>query len=152
MTTTENTTGERAREYRWEDPRVLAAAVPTVDGLSFMRAMQSGELPRPPIVDTICECRCGAPGRRTARLRAGDLVVTQTPSGRFGVPWIRRVRRGCRRRPGPPAGLIEACPPERRDSSQICRLVIPSRPAPPVTALHGRNNGPCRCWQTASTL
>lgn len=51
--------------------------------------------------ETICECRCGAPGGRTARLGAGDLGVTRRRSGHRGVPFGRPVRRGCRRRPGP---------------------------------------------------
>jgi hypothetical protein len=56
----------------------------------------------------ICECRCGAPEGRTTRLGVGDRDVTRTASGRLRVPSGGPVRRGCRRRPGPPAGLIRS--------------------------------------------
>jgi transposase len=56
----------------------------------------------------ICECRCGAPEGRTTRLGVGDRDVTRMASGRLRVPFGGPVRRGCRRRPGPPAGLIRS--------------------------------------------
>jgi len=39
----------RQHSFTWSDPAPLAAAAMQMDGLSFLRAMQSGELPGPPI-------------------------------------------------------------------------------------------------------
>ena len=102
-------------------------------------------------VRRICECRCGAPAGRTTRLGAGDFGVTQPDSGRYGVPWIRLVRRGCRRRPDPPAGLIRSLSARGRDSSQKCRSVTSARPAPTVTAVQEGTRSRCRCWQKPLT-
>ncbi|MEE1621635.1 PaaI family thioesterase [Zafaria sp. J156] len=40
---------ERRRIVEWEDPRPGPAAMPTMSGLEYLRAMLAGELPGPPI-------------------------------------------------------------------------------------------------------
>lgn len=44
---------ERERSYTWEDPAALARAGGQMAGLEYLRAMQTGELPLPPICATI---------------------------------------------------------------------------------------------------
>ncbi len=41
------------RSYSWEDPTELAAAGSRMSGLDYLRAMQRGDLPHPPICATI---------------------------------------------------------------------------------------------------
>ena len=43
----------RSRTYDWEDPTVPAAAVGRYSGLDFLREMQAGRLPAPPISATL---------------------------------------------------------------------------------------------------
>ncbi|OIJ66417.1 PaaI family thioesterase [Streptomyces mangrovisoli] len=43
----------RTRTYEWEDPAVSAAAVGRASGLDFLREMQAGRLPGPPILATL---------------------------------------------------------------------------------------------------
>ncbi|WP_406374986.1 PaaI family thioesterase [Streptomyces sp. NBC_00647] len=43
----------RSRTYDWEDPAVPAAAVGRYSGLDFLREMQAGRLPAPPISATL---------------------------------------------------------------------------------------------------
>ncbi|MFF2513726.1 PaaI family thioesterase [Streptomyces sp. NPDC058086] len=43
----------RSRTYDWEDPAVSAAAVGQHSGLDFLREMQAGRLPAPPISATL---------------------------------------------------------------------------------------------------
>ena len=43
----------RSRTYDWEDPTVSAAAVGRYSGLDFLREMQAGRLPAPPISATL---------------------------------------------------------------------------------------------------
>lgn len=44
---------DRERSYAWEDPTALAQAGSHMAGLEYLRAMQTGELPHPPICATI---------------------------------------------------------------------------------------------------
>lgn len=44
---------ERTRTYAWEDPSALARAGGAMSGLDYLRAMQTGELPHPPICATV---------------------------------------------------------------------------------------------------
>ena len=44
---------ERTRTYTWEDPLALHGAVAGLSGLDVMRKMAAGELPQPPIADTL---------------------------------------------------------------------------------------------------
>jgi uncharacterized protein (TIGR00369 family) len=43
----------RSRTYDWEDPAVSAAAVGGYSGLDFLREMQAGRLPAPPVSATL---------------------------------------------------------------------------------------------------
>jgi uncharacterized protein (TIGR00369 family) len=43
----------RERTHYWQDPKAAAAAGLTMDGLPFLQAMIAGELPPPPIGDTL---------------------------------------------------------------------------------------------------
>jgi uncharacterized protein (TIGR00369 family) len=43
----------RTRTYEWDDPAVTAAAVGRTSGLDFLREMQTGRLPGPPILATM---------------------------------------------------------------------------------------------------
>lgn len=43
----------RSRTYDWEDPAVSAAAVGRYSGLEFLREVQAGRLPAPPISATL---------------------------------------------------------------------------------------------------
>ncbi|MFG2309839.1 PaaI family thioesterase [Streptomyces sp. NPDC048566] len=43
----------RSRTYDWEDPAVSAAAVGRYSGLEFLREVQAGRLPAPPIAATL---------------------------------------------------------------------------------------------------
>jgi uncharacterized protein (TIGR00369 family) len=55
----------RSRTYEWSDPAVTAAAVGNGSGLDFLRAMQDGLLPSPPISATL-----------------GDLTLDEVSEGR----------------------------------------------------------------------
>jgi hypothetical protein len=44
-----STTATRIRTITWEDPLITATAGQTMSGLQFVRAVQAGELPPPPI-------------------------------------------------------------------------------------------------------
>ncbi|MGW0949414.1 PaaI family thioesterase [Streptomyces sp. NPDC002623] len=39
----------RTRTYQWEDPAILAEAAGSMSGIDFLREMQKGRLPAPPI-------------------------------------------------------------------------------------------------------
>ncbi|GAB2934230.1 PaaI family thioesterase [Streptomyces heilongjiangensis] len=43
----------RTRTYEWEDPELTAAAVGRVPGLEFLRDLEAGRLPAPPISATM---------------------------------------------------------------------------------------------------
>jgi hypothetical protein len=44
---------ERARSYSWEDPTDLARSGTQMSGLEYLRALQVGDLPHPPICATV---------------------------------------------------------------------------------------------------
>ena len=44
---------ERRRTFTWDDPAVGLSAARTLSGLDYLRAMQRGELPGPPIAATL---------------------------------------------------------------------------------------------------
>ena len=46
-------TPERRRTYSWSDPDVLAAAAAHLDGLQFLRDIEAGRLPAPPVMHTL---------------------------------------------------------------------------------------------------
>ncbi|MEU6735889.1 PaaI family thioesterase [Streptomyces physcomitrii] len=43
----------RSRTYEWEDPSITAAVVGRVSGLEFLREIQAGRLPGPPVSATL---------------------------------------------------------------------------------------------------
>ena len=43
----------RSRSHEWEDPAASAAAARELDGISFLREMQAGRIPPPPIAATL---------------------------------------------------------------------------------------------------
>ncbi|MGW2616891.1 PaaI family thioesterase [Streptomyces sp. NPDC001500] len=43
----------RSRTYQWEDPALLAEAAGRMAGIDFLRALQSGRLPGPPVNRTV---------------------------------------------------------------------------------------------------
>jgi uncharacterized protein (TIGR00369 family) len=43
----------RERTYTWSDPAVSAEAAATTSGLDILRGMMAGQLPRPPVADTL---------------------------------------------------------------------------------------------------
>jgi uncharacterized protein (TIGR00369 family) len=54
QTQSQSRTGEpRTRTFSWTDPAELAALLSSRSGLELMRAMATGELPPPPIMDLI---------------------------------------------------------------------------------------------------
>lgn len=44
---------DRERSYSWEDPTALARAGTQMSGLEYLRAIQAGDLPHPPVCTTI---------------------------------------------------------------------------------------------------
>jgi uncharacterized protein (TIGR00369 family) len=44
---------QRSKTIEWTEPVPLAAALPAMSGLEFLRAIASGELPQPPIMATM---------------------------------------------------------------------------------------------------
>ena len=66
-------TTTRVRTAFWEDPARLAEAAMSQDGLTFLRSMRDGELPRPPIAALLgFEAPEVEPGRVTFRLLPGE--------------------------------------------------------------------------------
>lgn len=63
---------ERTRTYTWEDPMRLAEAGRRMSGIVFFRAILAGELPPPPIAQTL--------GFRFAEVEEGRVVFTGTPA------------------------------------------------------------------------
>ncbi|MGW0876543.1 PaaI family thioesterase [Streptomyces sp. NPDC002740] len=43
----------RTRTYQWEDPAILADAAGRMAGLDFLRELQAGRLPAPPVAGTV---------------------------------------------------------------------------------------------------
>jgi uncharacterized protein (TIGR00369 family) len=44
------TPAERSKTIVWEDPMIVAAAMTTMSGIDYMRALMNGEIPPPPII------------------------------------------------------------------------------------------------------
>jgi uncharacterized protein (TIGR00369 family) len=44
---------ERTKTISWQDPMIGAKAMTTMSGLDYMRALQSGEVPPPPILEVM---------------------------------------------------------------------------------------------------
>ncbi|MFJ3222866.1 PaaI family thioesterase [Streptomyces sp. NPDC086783] len=61
----------RSRTYDWEDPSVSASAVGHCSGLDFLREVQAGRLPAPPIAATL--------GMRLEEVEHGRAVFSLIP-------------------------------------------------------------------------
>lgn len=62
----------RRRTYEWSDPHESASSASTLSGLEFLNRMLRGELPRPPIVDTL--------GIDLVEVGEGHVVFEMTPA------------------------------------------------------------------------
>ena len=63
---------ERTRTITWEDPMVGAKKARTMSGLEYLRAMQNGEIPPPPIAVLI--------NMNVAEVEEGRVVFTVEPA------------------------------------------------------------------------
>lgn len=63
---------DRTREYSWSDPMISAAALPGRSGLALMQGLISGELPAPPMADTL--------GFELVEAEKGRVVFTFAPA------------------------------------------------------------------------
>jgi uncharacterized protein (TIGR00369 family) len=68
----ETTNVERTRTIEWADPAVSAQAARGRAGLEFLQAMVDGQVPPPPIMQTL--------GARLESVRKGQAVFAMTPS------------------------------------------------------------------------
>lgn len=79
-------TTERRRTYGWDDPRLLADAATTMDGLSFLRAVLTGELPPTAIGQTVgFEPEAVEHGRVVFGLTPGEHLYNPIGSVHGGV-------------------------------------------------------------------
>ncbi|RZT84791.1 uncharacterized protein (TIGR00369 family) [Pseudonocardia sediminis] len=62
----------RQRTHEWSDPAATAAAALHTDGLTFVRAMASGEVPSPPIATLL--------GMSVSEVEPGRVVFTLDPA------------------------------------------------------------------------
>jgi uncharacterized protein (TIGR00369 family) len=62
---------DRTRTVAWQDPTIGAAAMTTMPGLDYLRAMAAGELPPPPITALM--------NMAIASVEEGEVVFTATP-------------------------------------------------------------------------
>ncbi|MEU2926928.1 PaaI family thioesterase [Streptomyces sp. NPDC007251] len=63
----------RTRTYQWEDPAILAEAAGRMAGIDFLREVQTGQLPRPPINHAIdFSLEEVEPGRAVFSLTPGE--------------------------------------------------------------------------------
>lgn len=69
---------ERTRTVTWEDPAVSAKAAMSMSGLDFLRAMQKGEVPVPPISELI--------GFEPVEVEEGRVVFEYVPGERHYNP------------------------------------------------------------------
>ena len=62
----------RSRTIHWADPMIGAQAARTIAGLAYLEAMARGELPPPPIMQTL--------GIGTAEIAEGRVVFAMEPA------------------------------------------------------------------------
>lgn len=67
-----STDDTRTRRYSWSDPKSAAAAALHMSGLDYMSAVMKGDLPSPPIMDTL--------GFRLAEVGDGRAVFVCEPA------------------------------------------------------------------------
>lgn len=72
QTANETTNIQRTRRIEWADPAISAQAARGRAGLEFLQAMVDGEVPPPPIMQTL--------GARLESVAQGQAVFTLTPS------------------------------------------------------------------------
>jgi uncharacterized protein (TIGR00369 family) len=72
QTADETTNAQRTRRIEWSDPAISAQAARGRAGLEFLQAMVDGEVPPPPIMQTL--------GARLESVAHGHAVFTMTPS------------------------------------------------------------------------
>ena len=63
---------DRTRTYSWGDPASIVAALPGRSGMDVLRAMQRGELPPPPALETL--------GMEVERFAEGDVAFAMEPA------------------------------------------------------------------------
>lgn len=71
-TVVEAAVADRTRTIEWADPAITASAARSRTGLEFLQAMVAGELPPPPIMQTL--------GVRFASVATGRAVFTMIPT------------------------------------------------------------------------
>lgn len=77
---------DRVRTYSWQDPQATAAAGEGVDGLTFMKRLLAGEVPPPPIADTLgMTLRDVGPGRAVFEIRPAEYLYNPIGSIHGGV-------------------------------------------------------------------
>jgi len=72
MTQTQTADYSRTRTYTWSDPLASAAAVPTMSGLAFLRAMGEGAIALPPVMATL--------GIEAVEVEEGRIVFALHPA------------------------------------------------------------------------
>ncbi|MGW2050527.1 PaaI family thioesterase [Streptomyces sp. NPDC001858] len=76
----------RTRTYQWEDPAILAEAAGRMAGLDFLRELQKGSLPGPPISATLDIALAEVePGRAVFALTPGEEHYNPIGSVHGGV-------------------------------------------------------------------
>jgi uncharacterized protein (TIGR00369 family) len=77
----------RSRTYSWSDPNATAAAVGRLSGIEMLRAMTRGELPPPPIMNTleVTSFEVVAEGRAAFTMRAQEFHYNPIGSVHGGV-------------------------------------------------------------------
>jgi uncharacterized protein (TIGR00369 family) len=84
--TQDRETSTRTRTYTWVDPAVNLAALGRLDGLATLRLIQSGELPPPPIMQTLGYASLEFDeGRAVFTMRAGEHHYNPLGSVHGGV-------------------------------------------------------------------
>ena len=77
---------KRNRHVAWSDPLALAAAAKSMDGMAFLRAIQSGALPPPPIIALLgINMAEVAPGQVTMVMPAGEYLFNPIGSVHGGA-------------------------------------------------------------------
>jgi uncharacterized protein (TIGR00369 family) len=61
----------KSKSVSWHDPRITAAAVPTMSGIEFLRAIRDGLLPAPPIAQLL--------GMRMVEVEDGTVMFECDP-------------------------------------------------------------------------
>ncbi len=130
--------GWRTRTFSWDDPLTGAQAATEMTGLEYLRAMQAGTLPAPPLMHTM--------NMRLESVESGVVVFAMTPA-EFHYNPIGSVHGGVYSTLLDSAAgcAVQAyCPPERATRARTCRCAS-SVPC-------GSSTGPVRCTGTVRHL